>query len=195
MEIINFKNFKLNEDGEGGGDGGGTANATLGNISGMGAITAPPVSADGSINTYTGNGSPTETVGRGSGDLPAYDNGKYFGKRKGKRKKSKNTIISFKDWSGPTNESYTTIEKLSKKDMDNILSMIQYRPYKDSMILNFISDDYTEMGFSHNREMGGNPLEMIDVIIDYIERTTNIKYELPDHQRTEKRLQYIIKLK
>lgn len=144
MKIINFKNFKLNEDGEGG-DGGGTANATLGNISGMGAITAPPVSSDGSINTYTGNGSPTETVGRGSGDLPAYDNGKYFGKRKkGKRKSKTNSIISFKDWSGPTNEKWSSEVKIKStgehanktiKEIDKEISDLK----KDN--LKFIEND------------------------------------------------------
>ena len=92
-KIISFNDFKLNEDGE----GGGTAGATLGNISGMGNVSAPPVSTNGSINNYTGDGSPTETVGRGSGDLPAYS--KPFDKSKKKKKTSSTDyVVTFKDW-------------------------------------------------------------------------------------------------
>lgn len=86
-ECVKSFNEFLNEDG-------GVATATLGNASGMGDVAAPPVSTDGSINSYTGNGSPTETTGSGSGDLPAYDMGTHFGfnkKDKPKKKKKKAT--------------------------------------------------------------------------------------------------------
>jgi hypothetical protein len=88
----------------------GTAFATMGNTGGMGAVSAPPVSSDGSINTYTGDGSPTETTGRGSGDLPAYDMGKHFGTKPFKKKKKKKK-------KKPTKESRLVSTESQKEDM------------------------------------------------------------------------------
>lgn len=89
LKVENFKNFiKLyEEDG-----GGGCANATLGNTSGMGDVSAPIVSS-----------TPGDVAGSiaGSGDLPAYDNPLTFSTNnltKGKKKKKKKTLKKFTDW-------------------------------------------------------------------------------------------------
>ena len=85
----------------------GVATATLGNTSGMGDVSAPPVSTDGSNFTYDGDGSPSETVGRGSGDTTA----KSEKKKKKKKKATKESrhfgtetdkkdmyVTSWSDW-------------------------------------------------------------------------------------------------
>ena len=93
MKIKKFEDYKLFEDGEGGGTG--LSSATLGNTGGMGAIVASIASSI-----------PGDTAGstRGSGDLPAYDTGKKFeipGKKKKKRKFSEKlpskTFLSTKE--------------------------------------------------------------------------------------------------
>ena len=104
--ITSFNDF-LNEGDGGGstgsGDGGGSAYATLGTSYGMGNVIAPQPSS-----------TPGDVAGsqKGSGDLPAYDNGKYFGKKPVKQKKTSKKkrhegtdstkeqmyITSFSDW-------------------------------------------------------------------------------------------------
>lgn len=91
--IIDFKNFILNEDGEGSscgsGDAGGTAMASLNSINGMGVITAPQAGSPGNVwGITTGDGSTT-----GSGDVPAYDFGTSF--QQWKKKKRKNKVKVF----------------------------------------------------------------------------------------------------
>lgn len=108
--VSTFSEFILNEDG-------GVAATTAGNTSGMGDVSVPPVSIDGSVYTYNGTGNPTETVGRGSGDIAA-TNVNYFSmgnktykrnKRNKKRinkehfgvdqPKEKMYVTSYTDWS------------------------------------------------------------------------------------------------
>jgi hypothetical protein len=80
--------FKINED--------GVATSTLGNTGGMGAVVAPqPSSIPGDVAGST----------PGSGDLPAYDNGKNFDTNPFKKKKKK---------SKPTKEN----RHLGKSDTD-----------------------------------------------------------------------------
>ena len=90
--IINFEKFKMFEEG----DGGGVANATLGNTGGMGAIVAPIVSpVPGDVASST----------PGSGDLPATSGTMfppmkldYINKYKSKKKKKKSRIKKFSDF-------------------------------------------------------------------------------------------------
>jgi len=103
--VVSFKDFNLNEDG-------GVANATLGNMAGMGNVTAPTVSAiPGDVAGSTA----------GSGDLVACDKGTYFGtkpkkhKKETKEKRHKGTetakeemyVTKFEDWllADATNEN------------------------------------------------------------------------------------------
>jgi len=80
MKIKKFEDYKLFEDGEGGGTG--VAYSSNGNSGGMGAIVAPIASSiPGDVAGST----------RGSGDLPSYDTGKKFeipGRKNKKRKYS-----------------------------------------------------------------------------------------------------------
>lgn len=94
--IKKFENY-LNEN-----DGGGISNSTLGNTGGMGNVVAPqPSNIPGDVSGSI----------KGSGDLPAYDNGKKFVtnpfRRKSKKKKGKKTlgedyrnmyVTKFTDW-------------------------------------------------------------------------------------------------
>jgi hypothetical protein len=122
MKIKKFTDYKLFEDGE----GGGVASATLGNTGGMGAIVAPIASSiPGDVAGST----------RGSGDLPAYDMGDHFGtmpyKRKKKKKKQKNTskesrysgnnydnmyVTKYTDWTNKhgLNESFKIGDNVTK---------------------------------------------------------------------------------
>lgn len=85
MDIISFEEFKIYEDGEGGGaagsgdccggDGGGTAYSTLGNTSGIGNVVAPQPGY-----------APGEAGADGSGDVVA---GKKVNNLKKKKKKKK----------------------------------------------------------------------------------------------------------
>ncbi len=110
--VKSFLNF-LNEDG-------GVAAATAGNTSGMGNVTAPIVSAiPGDVAGSTA----------GSGDIPAYDKGKYFGtktNRKKKKKSTKESIESFSDWCDNLHESVESESKwwrdLSMSDKKNMLN-------------------------------------------------------------------------
>jgi len=116
--IKTFDNFKkINEDGE----GGGTAYATAGNTTGMGAIVAPTVSPI-----------PGDVAGStpGSGDLPAYDQRTHFGskgskkpkkyKRTSKKKRHTGTdehienmyVTYFDDW---LNSDYTNKKNTNEK--------------------------------------------------------------------------------
>lgn len=133
--VVSFSKFHLNEDG-------GVAMATLGNTAGMGNVTTPPVSTNGSINTYTGNGSPTETVGRGSGDIAATS--KSFLKNpagKKKRKASKESthfgtnqpkesmyVTSYTDWLTPeaTNESQASPIEILENKIFNLEKRIEF---------------------------------------------------------------------
>lgn len=58
--VRSFSNFHLNEEGV----------VTAGNTTGMGNVSAPPVSLNGMTHTYTGDGSPTSNP-TGSGDRVA----------------------------------------------------------------------------------------------------------------------------
>lgn len=82
-------------------EGGGVANATLGNTGGMGNVVAPqPSSIPGDVAGST----------PGSGDISAYDMGKHFGtnpfkkRKKSKKSKKKNDdykniyVTKFTDW-------------------------------------------------------------------------------------------------
>ena len=116
MKILKFKIF---EDGEG-----GTASATLGNSSGMGDIVAPQ---PGAIPGTTG------TIG--SGDLPAYDHGKYFGTKPRKKRKYSSKermygtdtpkesmyVTTFSDWC--SNENIEINEKSTSKSQQRLFGM------------------------------------------------------------------------
>lgn len=83
--VLSFNDFHLNEDG-------GVATATLGNTGGMGAVVVPTIGGDGATGSnfnYNGDGNPTDTGTKGSGDLPAYDTGKKFDTNPFKKKKKK----------------------------------------------------------------------------------------------------------
>ncbi|NPV12906.1 MAG: hypothetical protein HPY57_14135 [Ignavibacteria bacterium] len=129
--IKSFSNFQLNEDG-------GVAFASDGNTSGMGNVSTPPVSTDGSINTYSGTGYPTETVGRGSGDIAAkastFVKGQYKKRKKRNIKKEhfgteqpkeKMYVTSYTDWltsDGVDKNFINEIKNMSEDEIDSIIN-------------------------------------------------------------------------
>ena len=93
---MDFITFNLFEDG----DGGGMASATLGNTGGMGNVVSPTVSTNGMLNTYSGNGSPTNAAAVGSGDIAAHSFQPATKLNIRKRKKKKYQLT-------PKNESFS----------------------------------------------------------------------------------------
>ena len=109
--ILSFSDFKLLEDG----DGGGTAGATMGNTGGMGAVTAPqPSSIPGDVA-----GSKA-----GSGDLPSYNTSKsHFGSSDEwfdkKKKKKKTTSTKENRFNGTSDYSTMYISNFSDWNLKN----------------------------------------------------------------------------
>ena len=132
--VKTFEQFHLNEDG-------GVAAATLGNTAGMGDVASPGVGnidasgKVGAMNVYSGDGSPTPTGTKGSGDVvaKAAKNPKASKATKANKKaRLKGTttgkdimyVTKFEDWQKPDGTNESSVNEAAKEFRDGEIEVI-----------------------------------------------------------------------